>query len=53
MKNKVTIECKVCESKFKVSEEELEKVKKQTHGFFPCRKCGSLATVWHFGEEQK
>ena len=49
----VTITCKVCDAKFKVSLEELKKETKKHAGFFPCRKCGSLATDWHYGDERK
>ena len=51
--NEVTIKCKVCDSRYKVTQEELKKRTSETHGFFPCKKCGSFATDWHFGETKK
>lgn len=53
MKNEVLIKCKVCDSEYKITREELIKATSINHGFCPCRECGSLATDWHFGETKK
>ena len=53
MNTDVSIRCNVCHEEYKVSFELLKKETKAHAGFFPCRKCGSEATDWHFGEDKK
>lgn len=53
MSTDVTVVCNVCGHKIKVPIQELKEEAAKNSGFYPCRKCGSFATDWHFGEDGK
>ena len=44
----VRIRCNTCGEVYFVTTRDLKRKSDETHGFFPCTKCGSHATNWEF-----
>lgn len=44
----VRLKCKACNAVYFVSTKELKRKAEETHGFFPCKQCGSNSTAWDF-----